>query len=116
MIRKIIIIGLFLIGGLCGCNLQADQRDFDLLCGYFTKLDKLADVDSMSNTQRNDFILDSIKQELTESSSARAAWIAIGNAVAEQRYELFQSAAESTLGMSWHCNTMKKWAAKTGEF
>ena len=70
----------------------------------------------MTNIQRNEIILSNINKNLPESSNARVAWIAIDSAVPEERYELFQSAAESVLNRRWECEDMKRWALKTGEF
>ncbi len=113
---KIKIAGLFLLCAAFAFDVQAGGNDFDLICGYFEKLDKLPGVDAMSTVERDDFILDKIAHQLPEASGARAAWVAIDSAVAEQRYELFQSAAESTLNTPWQCAAMKKWASRTGDF
>jgi len=115
--NKILKLPVFIL--LClsfSMNLQAGNSDFDAVCEYFGKLDKLPNVNAMSNTDRNAFIIDSIESNLPKSSNARAAWTAIDSAVAEKHYELFCSAAESVLNKPWKCEAMQKWAAKTGEF
>ena len=113
----ILKLTIFLLACLSfAINVQAGNTDFDAVCEYFEKLNKLPNVNAMSNTERNAFILDSIESNLPMSSNARAAWTAIDSAVAEQRYELFRSAAESVLNRPWACDAMHKWAVKTGEF
>ena len=109
-------IGLFLIPIFTGCSAQADKSDFDNVCELFEQLDKQTDVETLSNTQRNDFIIAEIDTNLPETSDARVAWVAIDSAVPEMRYELFKSAAESVLNKQWQCAAMSKWAPKTGEF
>ncbi len=116
MMKKYYFIGLFLFVIFTGCSAQVNKSDFDNVCQYFEQLDNLADVEALSNMQRNDFIIDKIDKGLPEKSSARVSWIAIDSAVPEVRYELFKSAAESVLNKQWQCSAMLKWAAKTGEF
>lgn len=116
MIIKNHFSGLLLFTLFISCSSYATENNFDSVCRYFQELDKNTHVENMTNLQRNDFIIDRINKNLPPSSNARAAWEAIGYAVAEQRYVLFQSAAESVLNMPWQCPTMQKWAAKTGEF
>ena len=99
-----------------GAQHRLIKSDFDNVCQYFEQLDKLADVETLSNMQRNDFIIDKIDKSLPETSNARVSWIAIDSAIPEVRYELFKSAAESVLNKQWQCSAMLKWAAKTGEF
>ncbi len=116
MIRSHAPLVLFSLSLFFSAGSYASEKEFDQVCNYFDQLDKLSNVNSMSNTQRNDFINNKISKNLAETSNARAAWIAIDSAVAELRYELFQSAAESVINKPWQCPSMQKWAAKTGEF
>lgn len=116
MIKKYYFIGLFLFAFFVSPSAHANESDFDNVCQYFESLDKLADVETMSNIQRNNFIIDKIDKSLPQTSNARAAWVAIGSAVPEVRYELFKSAAESVLNKQWQCSAMLKWSPKTGAF
>lgn len=116
MIKKYYFIGLFFFAFFVGPSAHADKSDFDNVCKYFEQLDKLADVETMSNMQRNDYIIDKINKNLPQTSNARAAWIAIDSAAPEVRYDLFKSAAESVLNKQWQCSAMLKWTQKTGEF
>lgn len=116
MIKKYYLIGLIFFASFAATSAQAEQSDFDAVCQYFEQLAKLGNVATLSNIQRNDFIIDKISKNLPQTSNARAAWVAIDSAVPEMRYELFKSAAESVLNKQWQCSTMEKWGPKTGEF
>lgn len=116
MKKNIFLIELILIFNIMISSAQADESNFDYVCQYFEQLDKLATVETMSNIQRNKFILDKINRNLHQTSNARAAWMAIDSAVADIRYELFKSAAESVINTQWQCSAMLTWASKTGEF
>jgi hypothetical protein len=70
----------------------------------------------MNYEQRNEFIMERIEANLSEKSNTRAGWQAISHAVAEQRYELFKSAADSIQNGDWQCEPMKELAASTGWF
>lgn len=95
---------------------HAEMNDFDMVCGYFQELSKQANVDKMSHLERNDFIVSKINKNLPDKSNAKSAWQAISAAVAEQRYELYQSSVESVLKKKWQCNAMEKLAPLTGLF
>lgn len=110
------VIGPFLVTLFISFPSHAAETDFDKVCRYFQQLEQLADVNSMTHQQRNTFILDKITNNLPISSNARAAWEGISYADANQRYELFKSAAESVINVPWSCTAMEKLAAKTGEF
>lgn len=97
-------------------SLYAEENDFNKICHYFQFLEKQKSVDKMSIIERNDFILGKINTNLKINSNARVAWEAISYAIGEQRYELFQYAAESVIKTKWRCNAMKKLAPVTGEF
>lgn len=112
---KHLSVTLFMAIAALACSPQAQHNDFDTVCSYFTQMDKLSNVDTMSNTERNNYILDAINTGLPEDSGARAAWQAIDSAAPDQRYELFISAAESVLNEPWLCPAMGQWASTTGE-
>lgn len=114
MIRNLYILILLLF--FFGCSVESGKNEFDIVCGYFEELENNSTVNTMTNLQRNDFILNRIIKNLSETSNARNAWEAIGSAEAHQRYILFQSAAESVLNKKWHCDSMERLAHKTGEF
>jgi len=116
MKQKYYFIGLFLFSFFVVPSTYADESDFDIVCQYFQQLDKLSDLETMTNMQRNDFILDKINKNLPQTSNAGATWIAIDSADPEVRYELFKSAAESVLSRQWQCSAMLKLSPKTGEF
>ena len=94
----------------------ADSKpgDFDKVCGYFTDLRKLADVNRMTHVQRSDFIDKKMAKGLDRQSDAVVAWTAISYATPAERYELFTGSAESVLHHPWTCPSMEKWIAKTG--
>ena len=94
----------------------ASENDFDMLCQYFVQMDKLNNVEGMTNTQRNDYIIKQITEKLPKTSNARASWLAIDSATPEMRYELVISSAESVLKKKWQCLAMQKWSHLTGEF
>jgi len=115
--KQYFIYSILFINFLIGITaVQAEENGFDKVCHYFQLLEKEKNIDSMSIHERNDFILKKINKYLKPTSNARAAWLSISNAVANQRYELFQLSAESVLNKKWQCQPMKKWAALTGEF
>lgn len=116
MINKYYFTGLFILSFSFITTVQADTNDFDHVCHYFEELSKKPNINKMTNTQRNVFIIKHINDNLAYTSHARTAWIAIENAMADVRYELFKSSAEDTLQKAWHCVAMKKWAVKTGAF
>ena len=100
------------------CNMpviahQANISDFDQVCGYFEALEQLPDLESMTQRERNEFIVEKTRKQLPNSSNARAAWDAISSAEPQQRYELFKSAAESVLNKTWDCPAMKKLAPRS---
>lgn len=95
---------------------HAQVNDFDKVCHFFQKLEKSNKLNTMTNLQKNDFILSLISKELKPTSDARVSWEAIGSAEAAHRYELFKSSAESVLKSKWRCEAMKKLAPTTGEF
>lgn len=110
--QSIIIFSFFLVVSIS----NAKDNEFDKVCSYFQALEKEKNVNTLTKYKRNDYILENIYENLKENSNARAAWISIGSAVAEKRYELYKSAAESVLKTKWHCKAMKKLAPITGEF
>jgi hypothetical protein len=57
-----------------------------------------------------------MQQDLKPNSDAVIAWDAVSAASAEQRYTLFQLAAETVLKRSWHCEPMQRLAIQTGQF
>lgn len=114
---KAFILACSLLSLLAIClPAQAETNSFDQVCGYFEELSKQTNVDKMSHLERNDFIVKKINKNLPQANNARLSWEAIAAAVAEQRYELFQSAAESVLNTKWQCKAMEQLAGKTGLF
>ena len=109
------LIGSSLALWLVSCSPPGNDNDFDKVCGYFQELDQLAQVDTMTKRQRNDFIVDKINSNLATDSNARAAWMAIVYAVPEERYDQFKDVVESLHTAPWSCPAMAKWAAATGE-
>ena len=103
---------LFLMPGIA----QATDNDFDKVCQYFEDLSQEPLVEKMSYLERNEFIVQRIKENLPQWSNARASWEAISSAVSEQRYELFKTGAESVIHRSWNCSAMEKLAPRTGVF
>lgn len=95
---------------------HAEENDFEKVCMYFQQLGKLPNIDTMTNQQRNNFIMDNITQNLKSDSDARVAWEAIAYVEAGERYDLFKSAAESVGSSKWQCTAMKDLAMKTGAF
>ncbi|MDH5409145.1 MAG: hypothetical protein OEY00_11100 [Gammaproteobacteria bacterium] len=102
---------MYLLSGNC----LANNADFDVVCSYFQSLDTHKGQKAMDHMQRNNFIFEKLKS-LPETSNAKAAWEAVSNAEANQRYELFKSATESVINKTWDCPAMKKLAPVTGEF
>jgi len=103
---------LTLLAGSTGCTEKVIETDFEKFCGYFQALDQ---QDAMSAEARYRFIMHKIDQGLPANSNARAAWMAIVNAVPEERYELFKSVAEDVYPLLFDCPTMEKLAPVTGD-
>jgi hypothetical protein len=114
--NKLFVIASMALALFISFTIHASENDFDKVCDYFGELQKMANEAAMTHQQRNTFIMDKISKDLPAASNARAAWEAIGYAEAEQRYELFKSAAESVINTPWQCPAMEKLAPKTGEF
>ena len=95
---------------------QANTKDFDEVCQYFSTLSQHPQLEQMSHLARNDFITQQINDNLSRFSNAKASWQAVSSADPSQRYELFRSAAESVLNKSWQCPIMEKLAPTTGQF
>jgi len=114
--RASMSFSLIAIVTLSGCSVEREVTDFEMICNYFGELKVALSSKEMNDEQRNDFIMERIRTDLSESSSARAAWEAISAADPVERYELFMYAAESSQEADWECEPMKELAAFTGVF
>jgi len=89
------------------------ETDFDTVCRYFDKLQIELSKRPLSAVDRGDFVTRLVNKELSPESNARVAWIAIINAMADQRYELFKRAVKSVMQEEWECKIMEKLRSTT---
>lgn len=104
--NKFISVPLLL--SLTACD-NAGTSDFDLVCSYFSMLEKRMTVDTVTTGNKFNFINDLVDKNLTQESSARQAWRAVVSyEPATGRYELYKEAAEASLKSSWSCEPMER--------
>lgn len=84
-------------------------NDFDLVCGYFDKLDIKNNKKDLSPEKKYHFINNLVKKNISSNSPAVQSWNAvIAYLPSEGRYNLYKDAAEVTLKKTWQCTSMEK--------
>ena len=100
---------LLCVVSISGCSEK--EKDFDLVCDYFNQLEIQLNQKVMTPSEKGNFILEKVMNNLSQESDAAIAWNAIAAAEPSERYNLFVSAAESSGIMNFRCPAMENLAS-----
>lgn len=104
-----VFTALLCVVSISGCSQK--EKDFDMVCEYFNQLEIQLNQKVMTPSERGNFILEKVLNNLSHESNAGAAWKAIAAAEPSERYSLFVSAAESSGVVNWQCPAMENLAS-----
>lgn len=121
MIHRLSTTGIAALGmtaallSLAACKEEKSEtaapkmNGFAQICQVFKQAKEAGQTSAQQLNKNLDTLLDN---QLSESDNAHIAWLAIRNAIPEQRYMLFKTAAEETLSKNWSCPAMDELAQK----